>query len=291
MGDQWGEIWPFGWLRGAMMRRSPVKTGMFVQRSRATTRRRNRHEQPPDAPDAHDQFRAWLEEHIRLDSVRDIKALDRKRFLQETGNFDVLPSHRLRCLAIHAEWAAACADQPDGWVTLRSIYEQALRFNEPDAWSIYLDVAISAAKIASQAVAADELARRVPERIAADGIAAGSRAVELLSEQTEMHYDYYLEGGDFKDKAPISLMRAEAHYRLGHCYDATGRQPEALACWEAGVAADPRHGWSALLRADTLKVLQRWEEAVRAYDVVPLDFFKGTQRPARRSTQGQPRLV
>jgi tetratricopeptide (TPR) repeat protein len=250
------------------MPRSPVKTGLHVQRSRATTRRRDRGEEPAHGPDPHDQFQAWLEEHVRLDSIQDIKALDRKRFLQETGNFDVPPGGRLQRLAIHAEWEAACADQPDGWLTLRSIYEHALRFNEPDPWSVYLHMAVSAEEIAG--LQNDPAIR---DRIAADGIAAGSRAVELLSEQARMHYEHYLPGQ--RQPAPISLMRAEAHYRLGRCYYVSDRSLEALACAEAGAATDPKHGWSALFRADLLNELKRWDEAIGAYNAVPLDFFKG----------------
>jgi tetratricopeptide (TPR) repeat protein len=89
------------------------------------------------------------------------------------------------------------------------------------------------------------------EKIAAEGIAAGMRAVELAPD------------------------RPESHYILGLCYSKTDRSGEALACFEAGVKADPKHGWSALFRAYTLHDLQRWEEAVQAYNAVPLDFFKG----------------
>jgi tetratricopeptide (TPR) repeat protein len=91
----------------------------------------------------------------------------------------------------------------------------------------------------------------VRERIAAEAIEAGRRATELAPEQ------------------------ADAHYALARVYYARDRNAEALACAEAGVAADAKHGWSALLRADILCDLQRWEEAIRAYNAVPLDYFKG----------------
>jgi tetratricopeptide (TPR) repeat protein len=220
---------------------------MHVQRSRATTRRRDRREEPVHLPAPHDQFRAWLEEHVRLDSIRDVKALDRKRFLQETGRFDVPPGERLRRLAIHAEGAASVADQPDGWCAVRSIYEQALRFEEPTAWAVYNSMAISARAM----VWRPDEEPAVRERITAEGIAAGARAVELAPEE------------------------ATTHYCLGRWYLDIGRQADALRYAEAGVAADPKHGWSALLRADILTDLERWEEAIRAYDAVPLDFFKG----------------
>jgi tetratricopeptide (TPR) repeat protein len=209
-----------------------------------------------------------MKEHIRFEFIQDIKTLNLKLFLQKTGNFDAPPGHRLQCLAIHAEPEAVSADQPDGWLTLRSIYDQALRFHEPDAWSIYIDMAVSANKFAGVSV---EQAMR--EWIASEGITAASRAIALLAEQPKMHYRYYLEGQVLP--ASISLMRAEAHYCLGNCYYELDRNLEALACAEAGVAADPKHGWSALLRADTLTGLKRWDEAIRAYNAVPLDFFKG----------------
>jgi tetratricopeptide (TPR) repeat protein len=183
---------------------------------------------------------------VRLSDVKDLKVFDRKRFLQETGNLNVPPGERLRQLAIHAEREAACADQPDGWLALRLIYEHALRFNEPDSWLVHLSMAISVVEIL---ILQDESAVR--ERIAAEGISAGLRAVEL---------------------AP---GRADTHYGLGRCYYWTGRLLEALACFEAGVAANPKHGWTALYRAHALHDLRRWDEAVRAYNAVPLDFFKG----------------
>ncbi len=215
-------------------------------------------------PDPDEQLRSWCKEHVRLSSLGEIKALDRKRFLQETGHFNVPPGERLRQLAIHAESEVPVGleNQPDGWCALRSIYEQALRFNEPDAWLVYASMAVSARRIlemgedASDAWFADpaRLARPhsdVRERIAVEAIEAGHRATELAPEQ------------------------ADAHCTLGRVYYTLGRNAEALACTEAAVAADPKHGWSALLRANTLSDLQRWEEAVRAYDAVPLDFFKG----------------
>jgi tetratricopeptide (TPR) repeat protein len=229
------------------MHRSPVKSGIHVQRSRATTRRRDRNEEPAHEPDAHDRFRAWLKEHIRPDFIREVNALYRKRFLQETGHFDVPPGERLRLLAIHAESEAAVANQPEGWCALRSIYEHALRFNEPGAWAVYNSMAISALEMLWRPGEESD----VRERIVAEAIAAGARAVELAPKQ------------------------ATTHYWLGRCYLKIGRNPEVLACAEAGIGADPRHGWSALLRADTLNDLQRWDEAIRAYNAVPLDFFKG----------------
>jgi hypothetical protein len=217
---------------------------MQVQRSRATTRRRDRRQETAHLPDPHDQFRAWLEEHVHLDSIQDVKSLDRKRFLQETGNFDVPPGERLRRLAIHAEREASVADQPDGWCAVRSIYEHALRFEERTAWAVYNSMAISALAMLDEDP-------DVRERIAAEGVAAAARAVELAPEE------------------------AITHYFLGQWYLRVGRQADALRCAEAGVAADPKHGWSALLRADILADLERWEEAIWAYDAVPLDFFKG----------------
>jgi tetratricopeptide (TPR) repeat protein len=229
------------------MHRSAVKSGMHVQRSRASTRRRDRGEAPAHSPDAQEQLRAWLKGHVRLDSVQDIKALDRKRFLQETGRFDVPPGERLRRLAIHLEDEAAVANQPDGWCALRAIYDHALRFNEPEDWVVYNSLAISALEMLWR----PEEAPPVRQRIADEGVAAAARAVELAPHQ------------------------ARTHYWLGRWYCHLGQLAEALRCAEAGVAVDAKHGWSALLRADLLSDLHRWEEAIEAYNAVGLDFFKG----------------
>jgi tetratricopeptide (TPR) repeat protein len=227
------------------MRRSPVKTGLHVQRSRATTRRRDRGEEPPPLPNRHEQLWAWLQS--RLSSVQDINTLSRKRFLQETGHLNVPPGERLRQLAIFADEEVLVPRGAGHWFTLRSIYQQALRFNEPDLWLVHYSMAHSVANI----LVVEDLEPAVREQIAAEGIAAGLRAVELAPD------------------------RPETHHILGLCYYRTDRPLEALACFEAGAATDRNDGWTALFRAYTLHDLRRWDEAVRAYDAVPLDFFKG----------------
>jgi tetratricopeptide (TPR) repeat protein len=228
------------------MHRSALKTGMRVHRSRASTRRRDRAEEPAHSPNLSQQLQAWLVEHVRLVELEDIKVFDRKRFLQETGQFNIAPGERLRQLAIHVEFTASGAKQPEGWCVLRSIYEQALRFNEAHGWLIHNSMTISALEcVYSQ----DE--QPVRERIAADGIKAGEIAVTLAPESPQ------------------------AQFWLGRLYYETDLLVEALRCAEAGVAADPTHALSAELRANCLGDLERWEEAIRAYDAVPLDFFKG----------------
>jgi tetratricopeptide (TPR) repeat protein len=232
------------------MNRSPVKTGLYEQRSRATTRRRDRGEEPAHSSDPDEQFRGWLNEHLPLSSLQDIKALDRKRFLQETGNFNVPPGERLRQLAIHAEGEAVLwATQPEGWSILRSIYEYALRFDEPDTWRVQHSMAISALRLLRDR----RLEPAVRERVVAQGIEAASRAVELAPEE------------------------ATTHSILGQWYYELDRLSEALCSFEAGIAADPDYGWPALYRAHTLRDLQRWDEAIQAYDAVPLGFFKGRE--------------
>src|SRR6516164_375140 len=119
------------------MQRSSVKTGRLVQRSRATTRRRDRGEKRGHEPNPDDLLCGWLYANRPLSSLEEVKAVDRKRFLQETGNFNVPPGERLRHLAIHAESEATWGDQPEGWVALRSIYEHAARFGERDVWQVH----------------------------------------------------------------------------------------------------------------------------------------------------------
>jgi tetratricopeptide (TPR) repeat protein len=222
-----------------------VKTGLSVQRSRATTRRRDRGEEPAPLPNSHDQLWAWLD--ARLSSIQDINAFSWKRFLQETANLDVPPGERLRQLADFADQNTLVPRGPARWFTLRSIYEQALRFNEPDAWLVHYSMASSVSNI----LVVEDLEPAIRESIAAEGIAAGTRAVELAPD------------------------RPETYHILGLCYYKADRPLEALSCFEAGAATDPKDGWTALFRAYTLHDLRRWDEAVRAYNAVPLDFFKG----------------
>jgi tetratricopeptide (TPR) repeat protein len=229
------------------MPRSAVKTGLYQQRNRASTHRRDRGEESLPSPIPDEQLQQWLRQHVVLLSVQELAALDRKRFLQETGYLDVPPGERLRQLAIHVEGRARVSSvQPGGWAALRSIYEHALRFQEPDTWRVYHSLALSALRLLRQGGLDADLG----ERVSSECLAAGCRAVEL---------------------APNEAMTYSV---LGQGYYEVGRLGEALRAFEAGVAADPTYGWPALYRAHTLRDLERWQEAIQAYDAVPLDFFQ-----------------
>src|SRR5262245_3399886 len=115
------------------MTRSPIKSGQHTHRSRASTRRRDRLDQPEPERDELAALRDWLAEQDWPDTLEGLQQIDPKRYLQQTGNFDLSMAERLRHLAIHLEWdAGSAAQQAAGWFALRAIYDAALRFGQQE---------------------------------------------------------------------------------------------------------------------------------------------------------------
>src|SRR5262249_16462691 len=159
-------------LGGFAMSRSPVKAGMHVQRNRASTRgRQDRRRSRAQTPDS--LLCSWIYANVPLNTLDAVRAVDCKLFLQNTGNFDLSPCHRLIHRALHVEEEPKLP-QPAGWLALRAIYDYALRLNEPDAWRVHRATVSSAAEVLYRNV----LAADVRERIARDGISAGHVALE-----------------------------------------------------------------------------------------------------------------
>lgn len=227
------------------MSRSSVMTGKHVHRSRASTRgRQDRRQRRAPTPDS--MLCSWIDVNVPLYRLGDVQAVDCKAFLQKTGNFALSPCERLVHLSYHVEEMPSL-DQPAGWIALRAIYDYAARLGEPDSWRAHRAMVSSGANVLNR----KDLAPDAKERIAREAIAAGHRAVEA------------------------NPADGESHHGMGLCHYNVGRFAEALPWFENAAAAAPQDGWPALFRARALTELRRWDEAIAAYDGVPLATFKG----------------
>jgi tetratricopeptide (TPR) repeat protein len=229
------------------MSRSPVKAGKHVQRDRASTRgRQDRRRGRAQTPDS--LLCSWIYANGPMSNLEGIEAVDCKRFLQLTANFDLSPCHRLIHLGTHVDEMPRLP-QPAGWLALRAIYDYALRLNEPDGWRVHRATVSSAAEVLHRNV----IVADVRERIARDGIAAGHRALDSRPED------------------------GSSNHCLGLCYYSVHRFEEALPCFLAAMGEPAGDGWPALFRAYALAELRRWDEAIGAFDAVPLATFKGAR--------------
>ncbi len=225
------------------MKRNAVKSGLFDQRSRATTRRRARREQDPVDPED-GGLAAWLVAH----GPRGVRSIDLDKYLRDTAGFEEPATERLRRLAIYLEPEAHDLPGAAGWDALRRIYAQALRL-DPENPDVYVSMSISA----------HELADCLPDspqsgRIFDAGIAAAREAVELAP-------DY-----------------ASAHDALGYLLYSRGQTEAALEAFECGLECEPERpvlDWLRLYRAHCLQDMARWADALAAYNDVGLASFSG----------------
>ncbi len=225
------------------MKRNAVKSGLFDQRGRATTRRRSRRRQGPV-----DRGDGGLTEWLVARGPRSVRRVDLEKFLRDTAGFEPPAAERLRQLAIYLELEAQALPGAAGWDALRRIYDRALRL-EPENAEVYVSMSISAREQAE--CLADSPEQR---RILDAGVAAARQAIEL---------------------APDS---ASAHDALGHLLYSRGETQAALEAFECALACDadgPRSDWVRLYRAHCLHDMERWADALAAYDAVGRASFTG----------------
>lgn len=193
-----------------------------------------------------DQLVAWMvQQGVAGLPIEALERLDLDRFLRETAALTVPDTERLRELAILAEPAAAAAIQPRGWRLLQRIYDRAAQRAAPTPW-------IAHSRAVSALACVD---RRLPEPVRAQILADAKAALEaaLFS---------------FPRQAALLEAMGELCFR-GSDHDA------ALSWCSRALAVDPTLSWAALYRAHCLRELERWGEAVSAYDAVPRAAFTG----------------
>ncbi|MEZ4369624.1 MAG: hypothetical protein R3B07_02335 [Polyangiaceae bacterium] len=224
------------------MARSPVLSGRIDARDRA--RQRHRHDRAPQPEaDAYAAIETWLQAStIGELTATALMRLNLDDYLRDTHRIDLSASERLRHLAVYLEGLVA-----DGAAALDRIYEAAVRL-DPDGPSIWHSRGITAkyfASIAKSQAERERLAQRARKFL--------KRADALLPDD------------------------ADILYSLGKWQDAFGSKSAALECFDRLLVLEPTHGSARLCRAYALHDLGRWQDAIQAYDEVPLEQFTGSR--------------
>ncbi len=196
-------------------------------------------------------YQNWLKEKFPTDDQKLLAALPNMslvRYLQTAPavSIDIAPSERLRQLAIHWEPVCAQMKQPKGWKILRRIYLEALKYD--NTWeNHYHSMALSA-------------------RTCTRNLDRADPAVEvLLKESLEV-----CARGIFRlpDSAMLYTSRGRTNYELDILED-------SIADSEKALELDSKQMWAALYLAHALHDLQRWKEAIKAYNYIDVNFFNG----------------
>jgi len=241
------------------MRRSSILDGKKQQRSRAKLRKRlDRALVSPETDDAAvDRLHEYLCKLFAEDvSLAELEGLDLSGYLNDTSVFPLTATERLRQLAVHLEDSAR-GPQPRSWLALRRIYDlgERLAENPNDRWELLRSTAISAHYLepADYDESPKDAAART--RLFADAYQA---ALQLQ----QIH----------PDRAKSYSLLAQIRYR-----DDDGDQAQGLAEAEQALAIEPKEPWALFHRAALLRELERWSEAVEAYNALDPAFFTGHQ--------------
>lgn len=195
--------------------------------------------------DPHDVFEAWLA-GSRYAGVAPgaVARIDLDAFVRDSGEVPLSPAERLRSLGVHLQRRRGPAPPPHA---LDRVFEAATRLAPDDARLWY-----------AWGVWAEETSRRWdpdadPERDPRARLAARCflRAREVGPEHAFTHYG-------------VGLVRLER-----------GDAQEALACFDRAVELDPSDPLAHLYRAYALWDLERFADAVEAFEAVPLEGLRG----------------
>lgn len=221
-----------------------------IDRPRWRAKLRHRHDRThASAFDPHEHLQAWLRNRAWTKlQVEQLEALDLTAYLRDTGHIDLVPTERLRQLAIALENQLLASDQPRGWLALERIYDFARALDPRD---IVLET--------SRAITAETAAPQVDDRLDLRrrmilvGREAAARAIEVQPSRADAHY-------------ALGMLDYSVHH---------GSIESALVSFERAIAADPNFGWARLYRAHCLHDLGRWAEAAQAYSEVAPSFLTG----------------
>ncbi len=230
-------------MNTAILQRRPART-RYAQ-PHLMAKRFSQRTQHPMSGAPSKELQAWLEQHLFAQTVAELEALSAEDFLRQTTHSSLSTAARLRLLAIFIEPIAAAGVQPRGWAVLARLYSRAASAAPHNVWVLH-----------ARALAAMHIAdRRRPDAVQAQLLDDAQQALEQA---------LFIRPGE-----------AELCNAMGKlCYERDDPQT-ALAWYERALAADPALPWAALYRAHCLHDLQRWDEAVDAYDAVPADAFIG----------------
>lgn len=233
-----------------MARRNAVRAGVFDQRNRATTRRRDRAARSHGAEwsrilaDLEAAAAKFLEPFD--DEADALERLDWRRFLSAVDGIDATEGEKLRRLAIAMEASLMWKPGPRGWLILDRIYSAALML-QPDDGYVLGSAALSALKCSE----AQEPA--VARRLLSVALDRARRATAL------------------EPKEPVH------HHVLGRVAREDDRLEEALAHFEAACEVGQSYVWSQLYRAYTLHDLERYADAAAACEAVEVGRLTGNR--------------
>ncbi len=240
--------------------KSPVRRGLTDQRDRG--RRKKHHKgRPVDGGELRHRttsenweaklqfFEAWLEETYRVNDELTIgppASINLTQYLQSTPTIDIAPDEKLRQLAIFLEPVCEQMNQPSGWHCLRRIYREALKYDHkwPYLWHSMSLSALGCAKMMDE----DDPLRE-----------------EILNESLQFCREGIAINPDFDS----------LHCSLGNTLYEFRRTAEALAAYQKAVELNSKHVWAALYKAHCLHDLERWSEAIEAYEAVDISQFDG----------------
>lgn len=236
-----------------------VRRGMQDQRDRG---RRKKHHKPAKRVDdlrsattsknweAKLQFfDEWLEEQARDDPLLTadrVSSMSLTRFLQTSPDVDMAADEKLRRLAIHLEPECECMEQPKGWKVLRRIYREALKYDPQWPWH-YHSMSISLTGCA-----------------------------ETLNDEDPVRTHLFNESVDTcRAGIAVNPEISELFSTLGRSLYGLRQLDDAISAYERSLELDGRNMWAALYRAHSFHDLERWDDAVAAYEMVDLSFFDG----------------
>jgi len=197
-----------------------------------------------------DALHVWVKAHVKGCDVEAAERLDLDDFLGRTAHIRLAPAERLRLLAIELE-GELYEPQPRGFLALDRVYRLAISL-APNYPEIHSSRALSADRMFCPIVVADGDLETVRPliRTAREAI---QRALELAPESAHVLGIAGLVTADDPDQGAA----------------------EALLWFDRALAVDPNDQWSKLHRAYCLQVLERWDEAIAAYQSVDPAFLCG----------------
>ncbi len=168
------------------MARSPVRSGLFDARDRATKKRRDRNDpKEPDAP-TNATLLAWIEERLERQSPDELERIDLAEYIRQTHEFDIPVPERLRLLATQLETLVRSFDNPlRAWAALDRVYQYAERLS-PQGARVRASRGISASELAEEATCRDD--RVAATRLYGFAHAALAKAAELSPTDAEIAY-------------------------------------------------------------------------------------------------------
>jgi len=218
------------------------------QLNRAQLRNRcNRNKTNIDDKEKQNTLYDWLNENIRDKDTAYLARVNTKEFLYHTSQIYLLPSERLRQLAIFIENEICSTREFSDWLIIDRIYQKALKISAKD-----MDLHHSRAL-------------------------TGYWHWELNNDEKERQRICRVVWKTLDAATAISKSDADIVYLKGHmCYfKKQSETQQALKYYNQALSIDPQHPFSLLYRAHCLHDLELWKEAAIAYSNVNISFCDG----------------